>query len=169
MSMPKVFHTMATLKKRIIEEGDCWIWTGPRTWNTRTPLVSHGGNMVPVRRLILTLKGQPIPAFVSTSCGCRECVNPAHFTLRTAKEHAQVMCDAANEPSPKAIRIAKVAATKRKQGKLTMEQAREIRNGDMTCDEAAAMYGVDRSLASKIRRGESWREFGAANPFAGLM
>jgi hypothetical protein len=168
MSMPKVFHTMATLRERVIEEGTCWLWTGPVSWNNRTPVVFNGGKMVPVRRLMLRLKHQAIPAFIGTTCGCRDCVNPVHFALRTAAEHGRLMREKANEPSAKTIRSAKIATTKRKLGKLTMEQAREIRESDMTCEQAAEMYGVHKSRVSQIRRGDAWREY-VANPFAGLM
>lgn len=48
-----------------------------------------------------------------------------------------------------------------------MQKASVIRDSPEGIDELAALYGVDRTLISKVRTGAAWREM-KATPFQGL-
>ena len=65
-------------------------------------------------------------------------------------------------------RCAKIAATKRAtNGKLTPEQAHEIRTGTDRLRDVAERMGIAYATAHRIRTGQAWRDYGS--PFAGLM
>ena len=52
------------------------------------------------------------------------------------------------------------------QMQANMEKAQEIRASDKPCHVLALVYGVDKSMVSRVRRGEAWRDY--SSPFAGL-
>ena len=66
-----------------------------------------------------------------------------------------------------ALRIERIRRTRRAQvGKLTAEQVEEMVHSPLTLDQAAAHYGVNRSLVYKHRRRASARRVGTV--WAGL-
>lgn len=51
--------------------------------------------------------------------------------------------------------------------RVALKGAQEIKDSNISCDEGAERYGVDRTLISKIRRGRAWHDL-TPNPFTGL-
>lgn len=163
---PISYQTMETLLARTVEEGECLLWEGSMG-NARVPQATHGGKMVPVRRLMLEFQGKPPTStdFVSCTCGNHLCVSPSHIQRRTKEEHVVAMGSSPNRK--RLARASKLASYAREhRAKLTMEQAREIRCSDESGTVLADRYGVHRCLINRIKRGEAWR--GYSNPFAGL-
>lgn len=158
-------HTIDTLMARTTEVGDCMEWQGYSTNNV--PQVFHDGKIYAVRRLILLLSGKVLKPGDHASCRCgnRLCVKPEHIVHRNRTQHASAM---GKSPVRKELqRSAKLADFAREhRAKLTMEIAREIRCSSESGQVLADRFGVHRSLVSRIRRGQMWRDF--SSPFAGL-
>lgn len=160
-------QTIDSLRAKTVEEGDCWLWTGP-THEGRAR-VSHEGRLVYARRLMQQLAGKSVQGVVTTTCDNPLCLNPDHLATISRAAHQKRMTAASNTGTVLALKSAKVAQTKRQTtAKLTLEQARAIRVSDDSTRVLSERYGVNRRLVYRIRMGLSWREHGN-NPFAGLM
>lgn len=167
--MSSVIHTIATLRARTVEVGDCWEWLGYYNTGGRHPQVRHEGRQCMVRRLVLQLGGIELrpDRHVMTTCGNHRCVNPSHLRQATAKEVAKIAGAQGLMSGP--ARSAKIAATKRAQmAVLTIEQVREIRQRTTTHAAAAAQYGIHPSKIAEIRQHKRWKDYQTPNPFAGL-
>ena len=159
--------TLDDIKARSDEFGDCWLWAGA-TSSTGHPIAKPSGcKCTLVRRLAFSLAGNTLTprAPIGTVCGHKLCVNPEHLRETTTAAIAK-HAGARGAFSSKA-RCAKIAQAKRKQGKLTMDIAREIRMSPDTGRVLAARFGVDRSLVTRIKNGTAWRDY--SNPYFGLM
>lgn len=156
---------LQTIRERCEEVGDCWIWQGCAS--PGYPLVKiNGRGAVLVRRLVCELDGRP-PAPrqpVASRCNEKLCCNPAHLFPSSIQAIAKAA--AKRGAFSGADRAAKIAATKRAAGKLTMQKAREIRMRTEAAHVLAPIYGVDKSLINKVRSGRAWRDM--SSPFAGL-
>ena len=154
--------TLQTLLGKCREDADCLLWTGSRSHSSGHPKYNDKA----ARRLVYELAKGPIPPghYVTVTCDHAHCLEPTHLRLTTKSE---ITAKAHNCPTVKAKKVVACAISNRKTGKLTMEKAREIRASDRTCDELALVYGVDRTLISKVRTNKAWRE-NCASPFQGL-
>lgn len=158
--------TRTQLLAKTVKDGDCRIWKGGYDTNGG-PYVHHNGKRVPVRKLMLELAGQQIPDghFVGRTLDCQHmgCICDAHAAVRTRSDHMQAV-------SLRQVQTAKSKINRRiaarKRGKLTTEQAREIRTSTSKLRELSAKYGISMQTASRIRRGVMWQE--STSPFAGL-
>lgn len=164
-------HTIESLKARTIEEGDCWLWQGYKA--NGTPQVSNprpgfSSKMYSVRRLMRELvTGKPTPdGHYVTSCGTTDCVNPKHVLYRTDEQHLQTIGRLSSTGVAKSLKLRQYYMTIGR-AKLTDAIAQEIRLSNESSPALAKRYGVDRSLISKVRRGQAWKVL--ANPFRGLM
>jgi len=158
---------MMKLIERTEEFGDCHLWTGSTTDQGYPTYKPFGCNCALVRRAMFQLNGGVLVPRVPivTTCGEKLCINPAHLKASTV---SAVGKEAGNRGGWKSkTRCAKIATAKRKTGKLTMEIAREIRMSNETGPVLAARHGIHRSLVTKIRSGDAWKDY--SNPFAGLM
>jgi len=151
------------------EEADCILWTGATGQSGHPIYKPQGCGCTLVRRAMFELtKGSLQPRVpIDTTCGERRCINPAHLVESTVQAVAKRAAKRGAWGGVK--RAAKIAATKRLKGKLTIEAAREIRMSDDTGKNLAARYGVHVSLIKGIKAGRAWKEYTNTNPFAGLM
>lgn len=167
MAKPKTIHTFESLMDMTIEEGDCRLWD--KYLGNGVPMVYHDGKLIQVRKLILTLQGVDVWAkYTAAKCNNPLCVEPDHIIQRSPKQqYIHIGKRLSFAPSNQA-RIAKITkACREASGKLTQEQAIEIRMSDESGPVLSERYGIDRSMVSRIKRGKNWAmEFG--NPFAGL-
>lgn len=161
---PQAVQTIEKLFARCNEVGECWEWTGYITNNV--PHVTHMGEMVPVRKLMLELSGRPVRDGAFAGCGCKNkpCVNPDHAVVRSPLQHMQKM--AATPAHNEAARVAKLVMHARRRAKLELSDVREIRLSVEPPIELAKQYGVSRQTVSRIQAGTAWRE--VASPFSGL-
>lgn len=156
--MPTLEHLLSKCR----EDADCLLWTGSLSHSSGHPKYNNKA----ARRLVYELAKKPIPpgALVTTTCGCRQCLNPEHLAL-TNKSKAASQGNAC--PTVRLRKAIASANVHRANGKLDMQKAAAIRASSKTCDELAAVYGVDKTLISKVRTGAAWREL-KASPFQGL-
>lgn len=166
--MSHAVASLADIHARCVEVGDCWEWSG-----------AIGGNGIPcaciptvypkqqgVRPSRVTVTALSWEAHTGKSaagksvwrtCCNHLCVNPAHLRAGTrAQMAAYLVTQGAYKRTPASI--AAITKAKRKAGKLTMLQAREIRASTLPAIALAPIYGVHHSLVTRIRRGEAWRE-----------
>lgn len=160
--------TLDDIKKRCEEVGDCWIWQ--RTLlRGKTPIMKIDGKSVYPRRVTWQLhNGKDIPdTMVVThrkTCGDPLCCNPDHLILISRK--ALVQRTGAEGKFSTARTKAKIAASKRKNSKLSQEAVREIIGSDESMPVLAKKHGISEAYGYMLRRGLFRREVG--NPFSGL-
>ena len=142
------------------EDCGCLLWRGRRSHSQ----VPRWGDKS-LRRVMFEAVFGEIPAkrLASTTCGNPLCLNTDHMTL---KSKSAVLKHTYETTDLRLRRAVTSTRESRKAAKLDPIKAREIRNSDETLDILAARYGVNRTLCSRIKRGEAWKE---ANPFAGLV
>lgn len=155
------------IRSRTAEEGSCWIWRLGVDAGGYPQMSVKGYACKSVRRLALIAVGRPpAPRMpVTAKCNCKTCVNPDHLVQSTTKVIAVAAAKRGAFSRPD--RAAKIAAAKRPLGKLTMDKAREIRLRTEPAHVLGPIYGVDKSLITRIRAGKCWREY--SSPFAGLL
>lgn len=156
------------------EDGDCLIWTGKvnkKGAPVGTEWIDGKDRYVGIRRRAYEeYHGVKInPRKNVTTCGNPACLAKEHLSLisvseRVRRTHARM--DAGTK-----IRRNKAlsAAARANNGKLTPEQVDAIRQSDEGPYIIARKLGVNGVVASRIKRGEGWKDYSAAaNPFAGL-
>lgn len=152
---------------RCKEDGDCVLWRLGTKDNGRPvykPLLPDGRRpSIQVARVMWELTRGPIaPGLcVTFTCGNPRCLH--HLEAVTKGEIISRMW---RRPDNKARRTSAVTKTARQRGKLDMEKARYIRASRSTLKEIAQELGICWQLASRVRRGEAWKE---PNPYAQLM
>lgn len=158
------------VRDRSTEDADCWLWRQGCTSNgTPTMHQPHDSRRtIAVRRFLAAALGKDIAGKVVTNTCCDpRCVAPHHILVTdrsTLGKMAHQHSGYASQPA----RRAKIAATQRRRaGKLTPEQANEIRTGTERLRDVAERMGIAYATAHRIRTGKAWREYGS--PFAGLM
>lgn len=163
---------MEELIKRILshveEVGECWEWVGAVQSSAPTPMMRWAGSTKPVRRIIAQAQGKQVHGRLAT-CKCRNelCVNPEHVVVVTRQRLQELIAKERNYQATNFLRIKKLSDNARLHAKLTVEIAQEIRDADGTQRQIAARFGVTQATVSRIRRGETWRDY--SNPFSALM
>lgn len=147
------------IRCRIDDETGCWLWGGASqdgagmTWLPSLNTV----RVISFAALYLTDR-TPKPGHVSyMKCRNKMCCNPEHATSGTRKEasmHLAVVGHFKNNPK----RMAALLAIAKKARALTDEQAQEIRVSAELGYQIAQRMGVSKSVVSRIRRGEVYRE-----------
>ncbi|MDD0837892.1 hypothetical protein PSQ40_04840 [Curvibacter sp. HBC61] len=155
--------TQDQIKALADEVGDCLIWHGSVSGDGY-PTMKFMGSCRLVRRLVIEAKGQELAPRqpVMTTCGEKLCVSPAHLTPTSWAVIGQAAAKRGAFSRPD--RRAKIAAARRKAGKLTMEKAREIRLSTDTYEVLSARYGVNRTIISRVKNGRAWVEFNSPLP-----
>lgn len=94
----------------------------------------------------------PIPAGMNVChhCDNRRCVNIAHLFLGTQRDN---MRDASNKGRLRGIN----AGEKHGMHKLTSQDVTDIIKMEGTQKEIAALFGIDQSQVSNIKRRKYWR------------
>lgn len=160
-------NLLRTIRKHVVEEGDCWNWTGAFQSKSGTvPTMRWQGKTSSVRRFVLLAGGVDLTKRLATyTCGNPLCVNPehlTHITRRALQKRTAKVSGYANNPT----RCKRVSDKARARSNIDITIATEIREADGTQRDIAARFGIKQSAVSKIKRGETWREY--TNPFAGL-
>lgn len=155
-----------TIKKHVVEEGDCWNWTGALQSCGSVPTMRWHGRVGAVRRFILLDRGVDLGKRLATyTCGNAECVNPEHIAPAT-RQRVQVRTVGESRYTSNPMRRKRLADKARLHSKLTLEQALAIRQADGKQDDIAARFGVSQATVSVIKRGVTWQDY--TNPFARL-
>jgi hypothetical protein len=155
-----------TIKKDIVEEGDCWNWTGALQSCGSVPTIRWQGKVGSVRRFVLLDQGVDLTGRLATyTCDNPACVNPEHLAPSTRKR-IQVRTVAESGYTSNPLRRKRVSDKARLRGKLTLDQALAIREADGNQYDIAARFGVSQATVSVIKRGVTWQDY--TNPFARL-
>lgn len=164
--------TLARITGKCIPDGDCLLWAGKVYSNghpSATEWVDGKDRYVGVRRRAYEeYHGVTVPAAQQVStCGHPACLAKKHLTLVTVSEKVSRM-HANMDAGTKLARSRKLAEHRRKvAGKVSPEQVAAIRESEEGPYVTAKKLGVNGVVASRIKRGESYRDYGAS-PFAGL-
>ena len=160
---------MSELLQKILlrcdEYGDCMLWTGPI--GNGSPQVFIDGKYKQARRLVFELeKGFAPPQGLSPVMTCRNaaCLTHNHMRLMTVAQIAQLASSEGKFRSPQR-RAAITKGVRRVAKKLDLDKANAIREAPSAA-EAARMFGVHKSMASRIRRGEAWATVTGASVFS---
>ncbi len=155
---------LSRIRRRIVEDGDCWNWTGAFRKKT-IPVISFDGKKGAVRRFILDDLGidSAHRHLATHTCDNFRCVNPDHVAAMTRKTVARRAYPQAND----LLRRRKLADAARKRSKITMEIAQKIREAQGLYREVAARFDVTYGVVARIRRGETWNSLD--NPFIQLL
>ncbi len=140
------------LKKRSKKSKDCILWTGNLTDRGYGQMQFHGKRTY-VHRISYAINIGPIPEgmFICHTCDVRNCINPEHLFLGTAKENIQDM-----------------VRKGRNKTKLSKEQVLEIREKYKPCkskwdkncysmSKLAKEYRVGIISILKILQRKTWR------------
>ncbi len=155
------------IQGHVVEDGECWNWTGALQSCGATPVMRWKGKTQAVRRLILLECGPNPPGMLGTyTCGNPMCVQPEHvaWAKRRTVQHRTTQEQGHQN---KASRNKKISDKARQRSKLTHEQALAVREADGNQYEIAARFGISQATVSAIKLGKTWRSY-AGNPFAGL-
>jgi hypothetical protein len=165
--------TLERIKARCEEDGDCLIWQGkvyPKNGHpAATEWIDGKDCHVGVRRRAYEEYHKvklTADQYVAT-CGNPACLAKEHLHLITIAERSRRMhrdMDAARK-----LRYSRTLAQKAQaaKGKLTPEQVRAVIDSPDGPYVTAKRLGINGVVASRIRRGISYREY-AATPFAGM-
>ena len=103
---------------------------------------------------------------IKPKCGNPYCINPEHQEAVTEREKMRQAAARGVFSAP--ARCAAIAKHRRANvGKITMEQAAEIRQSAESGAELSRRYGICETRISSIKRGIGWRDY--SNPWQGLM
>lgn len=159
-------HLLEYIKSRTEEIGDCWEWQLAVQARSRTPVMRHNGKHQCVRRFVALAMGHNIEGKVVTyNCGNHLCCNPDHLQVMT-KTALQKRINKHHVRYMSMTRRQRVAAARRTNCKLTLEQAQAIREDTRPQREIAKAYGISQPTVSSIKRGEMWRDY--SSPFIHL-
>lgn len=164
---PERLSLIEMIKKHVVEEGDCWNWTGATQAGGCTPTMRWDGKIGAVRRFILLERGLNQPAMLATySCSNAMCVHPEHTTWairRTVQRRTVTELSYHSD----VLRRKKLADKARAKGKLNDDLVAQIREAEGPQHKIGKSFGISQTTVSRIKRGETWRAYGG-NPFAGL-
>jgi hypothetical protein len=159
------------IRKHIVEEGDCWNWTGCVQSCGATPTIRYNGQAMAVRRAILLDKGVAMLHMQATyNCNNPRCVNPEH-TVRAERRTIQTRIRDNTPAGDELLRRRAIAMGVRrtnKRIKLSMEIARAVRDAPGTYGEKSAQFNIPIGEIGAIMRERVWKEYDS-NPWSGLM
>lgn len=161
------------LADRCEEDGDCLVWklatngSSQPTYTFKVKGKSHGRQM---RRIVWEMMNGPVDwakgrKVVSMTCENPCCLNHEHMKLSTRRA---VITKTARSPDVRRRVMVAAAAYRRSIAKITMDQAQYVRECGKTLKQVSGELGISIAWASKIRRGEAWRDL-RASPFSGLL
>ena len=156
-----------TIKKHIVEDGECWNWVGALQACGATPTMRWNGKIGSVRRFLMLERGVNQPAMVATyRCGNEKCVHPEHATW-AVRRTVQRRTVAETGYHIDVVRCKKLADSARKNAKLTMDVADQVRGAEGPQHEIAKRFGISQATVSRLKRNTIWKTYGG-NPLAGL-
>ena len=154
---------MERIADRVVEEGECLIWTGATVQGGR-PYLTVNYKRVSVRKLMAMAKGIWRNGDVNpTTCGNPLCVNPDHVASISKTKHMRQLGKLGGT-DPK--RLAMIQTMSHPNKKLTDAQILDIRRSTETTAAAAKRHGVSAALISRVRLYKTRKHL---NMFAGLM
>lgn len=82
---------MSSWEDRIIKDGECWLWTGPKDRDGYGQHYLDGKVRVAHRSVYILLRGEiPENNHLHHTCKNKACVNPEHLMPVSYREHASI-------------------------------------------------------------------------------
>lgn len=154
------------LRCRVDDITGCWHWVqGISQGAPKVHYVINGKKgSGRGRKAALLLSGIPIPkghvVFPKRICPSDDCVNPEHSRAGTRNNHGKYL-----RATGKSISMTKTVAARKsargKRAKLTIEDARAIRESTESQAKVAKRFGVSQAVVWSIKAGRAWREHAA--------
>lgn len=166
----KPVSTLAEIKERCIEVGECWEWQGAMS-GCGQPRHRIGGKDTKVHHTAFKLarKKQPKGLYLVRSCGNAKCVNPDHIVPMTRSEQMKLAASLGRCNRPDQI-IARTKGARANSQHYSPERAaliREMRGNGEKLSVISEAVGVSPDLVSKVARGVIWAShFQAASVFS---
>lgn len=161
--------TLQTVHDRCVEEGDCWIWKQCVNADG-IPSARDGSYSIPVRRRVWELShGASVGRgwFVVSACGNKLCVCPAHALRLNGKQYMARLNKLGKVNASAAHQAARTAAVRRREStKLDESKAAEVKariEAGENRGEVARAFGITRSHANRVARGDQWQPPVSAN------
>jgi hypothetical protein len=145
-------HTLADIKARCEEVGECWEWQAGTQNQGRTPFVKYGNRTITTRRLawIFSHGKKPDGMLIMSKCDNPLCVKPAHLVAMTKSEARAMMAPKADS----LLRRSRISASKRASSHITPEVAMQAQTMEGTSRTVAAALGISAATVTAIRRGD---------------
>lgn len=161
---PEPAYLLEMIKRRsTVDDGGCLIWGGYID-PVRGPM-ARAGEETPtsVRRMawVAAKRGRlGYSDIIYMKCAVDGCVELRHMKKAVRGDSVR------NKPLP-VLQRRRIALTRRKGAKLTVEVARAIRESDDIARVAAEKAGISKSTVADIRAGRRWKDYGGF--FTGLV
>lgn len=145
---------MTHVKKEDRDNG-CWLWTGG-LFHKGYGIFNEGGRSGSAHRYAWRLFRGEIPKSmcICHTCDVRNCVNPDHLWIGTAKENTRDMYH--KKRQRQIIRYGENNPS----SKLTVKDVLEIRemyaSGDLICEIAERFNKVSKTIVGDVARGKRW-------------
>jgi hypothetical protein len=142
-------------KKYEINESGCWIWTaGTRPNKKGIPYPRHWTDerkSIGAHRFSFELIHGSIQKsmYVCHKCDTPLCVNPDHLFVGTHQDNMRDMVQKKRSFTGR-------GENKKGKAKLTNQQAKEIREMNLSQTKMGVLFGVSQRTISRIKRGESY-------------
>jgi hypothetical protein len=150
--------TLADIRERCVEVGECWEWQGSFS-GCGQPRHRLDGKQRKVCHTAFALAGKTWPEgkYLVRKCGNLACVNPAHLEPMTRSEQMKLAASMGkcSRPDQTAART----NGNRARSKYSMELAnkvRAMRSENFTLANISEALGVPVDVASKMARGVMW-------------
>lgn len=157
---------IADIKKRIIEEGDCWLWTGYCFDGNPVVSMKVGDKWVQkkVRKLLYDDAKQANIGrnYYLNRCGNKQCVNPEHTKCVTRKTHLL-------ESNSKVSKVKRRLAASRlisMNSKINQEIADYMRISGKSAKELSEEFGLAVRTVHDVLNHSTWNR---NNIFSGLF
>lgn len=171
-------RTIEDVKARcfVSDENGCWHWRLGKTRSGAADIrvfVRGKHEHMNGRRAAFILNRGKLPprghrVFAVPWCASKDCVNPDHLRTGTAAQYgAAIAKTGILKHIPSKVRANRETA--RRNAKLTMEQARQIRASAESASAAAKRFGVSVKTVWSIRNNERYKETGNVMPTADVF
>ena len=132
-----------------IPEAGCWIWLGAITNHGYGRMTLGRKTHIAAHRASYELKNGPIPdgMLALHHCDIKWCVNPDHIFLGTQQ----------NNMDDKVCKNRQANGVKHGMSKLTEEQAKEAKFGNVKPTELAKKFNCSATMIRQIRSGLYWK------------
>ena len=132
-----------------IPEAGCWIWLGSITNHGYGTMTLGRKTHIVAHRASYELKYGPIPEgmFALHHCDTKCCVNPDHIFLGTQQDNMD----------DKVCKNRQANGIKHGMSKLTEEQAKEAKFGNVKPTELAKKFNCSATMIRQIRSGLYWK------------